>query len=114
MWNFPVSHFSLYGVVIRSSLNDAAFNVLKDILKICGLAGSLLFNGLSVFDVFLPVVSVILSSVVSPTEGMVMCFSGSQVSMLHLQKDVLILFVFYGCFFDRVLGCFCHTDLTNF
>ena len=45
----------------------------------------------SVFDGFL--VSVTLSSVISPTGGMVMCFSSSQVSTLHLQKDVLILFL---------------------
>ena len=50
----------------------------------------------------------ILSSVISPTGGMVMCVSSSQVSILHLKKDVLILFSF-GCFFDRVLRCFCQT-----
>ena len=93
-------------MVISLSLNDSAHNILNDILKIYGLVGSLLFNGFSVFDGFL--VSVILSSVVSPTGGMVTCFSSSQVSILHLQKDVLILFSF-GCFFDRVLSCFCHT-----
>ena len=36
-------------------------------------------------------VPVILLSVNSPTGGMVMCLSSSQVSILHLQKDVLIL-----------------------
>ena len=87
MWNIPVSYFSL-NVAIRSSLNDTAFNILNDILKICGLVGSLLFNGFSVFDGFL--VSVILSSVVFLTDG----FSSSQVSILHLQKDVLILVCF--------------------
>ena len=70
-------------MVISLSLNDYAHNILNDVLKI------MLFNGFSVFDGFL--VSVILSSVISPTCGMVMCFSGSQVSILHLQKDVLIL-----------------------
>ena len=49
------------------------------------LVGSLLFNSFSVFDGFL--LSVILSSVISPTGGMVMCFSSSQVSILHLQKN---------------------------
>jgi len=47
-----VSYFS-FNVVICSSLNDAAFNILNDVLKICGLVGSLLFNGFSVFDGFL-------------------------------------------------------------
>ena len=37
--------------------------MLNDVLKIYGLAGSLLFNGFSVFGGFL--VSVILSSVIS-------------------------------------------------
>ena len=37
-----------------------------------------------------------------------MCFSSSQVSVLHPQKNVLILFSF-GCFFDRVLSCLCDT-----
>ena len=72
-WNVPVSSFSL-DVVIFSSLNDSVHNILNDVLKIIyGLVGSLLFNGFtfSVFDGFL--VSVILSSVVSPTGGMVMC-----------------------------------------
>jgi len=32
-------------------------------------------------------VSVILLSVISRTGGMVMCFSSSQVSILHLQQD---------------------------
>ena len=35
-WFIPVSYFSL-NVAIRSSLNDTAFNILNDILKICGL-----------------------------------------------------------------------------
>ena len=69
----------------------------------------MLFNGFSVFDGFL---SVILSSVISRTGGMVMCFSSSQVSILHLQKDLLILFSF-GCFFGRILSCFCHTNVFN-
>ena len=90
MWNISVSYFSV-NVVVRSSLNDAVFNILNNILKICGLVGSLIFNGFSVFDGFL--VSVILSSVISPTGGTVMCFSSSQVSILYLQKDVLILFL---------------------
>ena len=38
--------------------------------------------------------SVILSSVISPTGGMVMCFLSNQVSILPLQKDVL----FFPCF----------------
>ena len=71
--------------LISLSLNDSAHNILKDVLKIYGLVGSLLFNSFSVLDGFL--VSVILSSVISPTGGMVMCFSSSQVSILHLQKD---------------------------
>ena len=72
-------------MVISLSLNDSAHNILNDVLKIYGLVGSLLFNGFGVFDGFL--VSVIVSSVISPTGGMVMCFSSSQVSILHLQKD---------------------------
>ena len=36
-----------------------------------------------------------------------MCFSSSQVSILHCQQDVLILFS-CDCFFDRILSCFCH------
>ena len=36
MWKVPVSYFCL-NVAIRSSLNDTAFNILNDILKICGL-----------------------------------------------------------------------------
>ena len=55
--------------------------------------------------------SVILSSVISPTGGMVMCFSSSQVSILHLQKDMLILFS-CDCVFDRILSSF-DTHLTN-
>ena len=46
------------------------------------LVGGLLFNSISVFDGFL--VSAILLSVVSPTGGMVICFSSSEVSILHL------------------------------
>ena len=57
------------------SLNNSAHNILNDVLKIYGLVGSLLFNGFSVFDGFL--VSVILSSVISPTGGMVMSFSSA-------------------------------------
>ena len=72
-------------MVISLSLNDSAHNILNDVLKIYGLVGSLLFNGFGVFGGFL--VSVIVSSVISPTGGMVMCFSSSQVSILHLQKD---------------------------
>ena len=98
-------------MVISLSLNDSANNILNDVLKIYGLFGSLLFNGFSVFGGFL--VSVILSSVISPTGGMVTCFSSSQVSILHLQKDELILFSF-GCFFDRILSCYCHTNLLMF
>ena len=58
-------------------------------------------------------VSVILSSVISPTGGMVMCFSSSQVSILHLQKDLLIVF---SCdrFFDRILSCFLSYILLMF
>ena len=97
------SFINFLNVVISLSLNDSAYNILNDVLKIYGLVGSLLFNGFSVFDGFL--VSVILSSVISPTGGMVMCFSSSQVSILHLQKDVLILFS-CDCFFDRILSCF--------
>ena len=101
-----VSCFFL-NMVISLFLNDCAHSILNDVLKIIyGLVGSLLFNGFSVFDGFL--VSFIRSSEVSPTGGMVMCFSSSQVSISHLQKDVLILFSF-GCFFDRVLNWFCHT-----
>ena len=48
---------------LMSSLNDAAFHILNDVLKIFVLIGSLLFNGFSVFDDFL--VSVIISSVLS-------------------------------------------------
>ena len=88
-------------VVISLSLNDSAPIILNDVLKLYRLVGSLFFNGFSVFDV-------ILSSVISTTGGMVMCFSSSQVSTLHLQKDVLILFSF-GWFFGRIRGCFCHT-----
>ena len=69
-------------VVISLSLNDSAHNILKDVRKMYGLVGSLLFNGFSVFDGFL--VSVILSRVISPTGGMVICFSSSQVSIFHL------------------------------
>ena len=99
-------HTFSFNVVISLSLNDSACNILNDVLKIYGHVGSLLFNGFSVFDGFL--VSVILSNVISPTGDMVMCFSSSQISILHLQMDVLILFSF-GCFFDRILSCFCHT-----
>ena len=60
MWKVPVSYFCL-NVAIRSSLNAAACNMLFDVLKICGLVGSLLFNGFSVFDGVL--VSVIRLSV---------------------------------------------------
>ena len=61
-------------MVISLSLNDSAHNILNDVLKmnLYGLVGSLLFNGFSVFDGFL--VSVILSSVISLTGGMIMCF----------------------------------------
>ena len=99
-------------MLISLSLNDSAHNILNDVPKIIyiiyiyGLVESLLFNGFSVFDGFL--VSVILLSVISLTGGMVMCFLSSQVSILHLQKDVLILFSF-GCFFGRILNCFCQT-----
>ena len=93
-------------MIISLSLNDSAHNILNDVLKIYGIVGSLLFNGFSVLDGFL--VSVILSSIISPTGGMVMCFSSSRVSILHLQRDVLILFS-CDCFFDRILSCFCHT-----
>ena len=55
-------------MVISLSLNDSAHNILNDVLKIYGLVGSLLFNDFSVFDGFL--VSVILSSVISPTAGL--------------------------------------------
>ena len=79
-------------MVISLSLNDSAHDILNDVLKTYGLVGSLLFDGFSVFDGFL--VSVILSSAISPTGGMIMCFSGSQVSILHLQKDVLFLRLF--------------------
>ena len=104
-WNVPVSKYFL-NAVIALSLNDSAHNILNDVLKIHGLVGILLFNGFGVSDGFL--VSVILSSVISPTGGMVTCFSSSQVSILHFQKDVLILFS-CDCFFDRILSCFCHT-----
>ena len=96
-------------MVISLSLNDSAHKILNDVLKIYGLVGSLLFNGFSVFGGFL--VSVILSSIISLTGGMVMCFSSSQVSILHLEKDVLVLFS-CDCFFAKILSCFCHT-LTN-
>ena len=62
-----VSWFFL-NVVISLSLNDSAHNILNDVLKTYGLVGSLLFNDFSVFDGFL--VSVILSSVISPTAGL--------------------------------------------
>ena len=65
-WNVPVWK-CFFNVVISLSLNDSAHNILNDVLKIYGLVGSLLFNGFSVFDGFL--VSVILSSVISPTGG---------------------------------------------
>ena len=96
-------------MVIALSLNVSAHNILNDVLKIYGLVGSLLFNGFGVFDGFL--VYVILSSVISPTVGMVMCFSSSQVSILHLQKDVLILFS-CDCFLYRILTVFV-IHLTN-
>ena len=99
-------------MVISLSLNDSAHNILNDVLKSWNcLVGSLLFNSFSVFGGFL--VSLILSSVISPTGGMVMCFSSSQVSILHLQKDVLILFS-CNCFFDRILSCFCHTLILTY
>ena len=102
-------------MVISLSLNDSAHNILNDVPKVSyiyiyynlyGLIESLLITGFSVFGGFL--VSVILSSVISLTGGMVMCFSSSQVSILHLQKDVLILFSF-GCFFGRIFSYFCQT-----
>ena len=52
-------------MVISLSRNDSAQTILNDVLKIYGLAGSLLFNGFSVFDGLL--VSVILWTVISPT-----------------------------------------------
>ena len=93
--------------IISLSLNDSALNILNDVLKIYDLVRSLLFNGFSVSDGFL--VSIILSSVISPTGGMVTCFSSSQVNILHLQRiHVLILFS-CDCFFDIILSSFCHT-----
>ena len=77
-------------MVISLALNNSGHNILNDVLKISGLAGSLFFNGFSVFGGLL--VSVILSNVISPTSGMVMCFSSSQISILHVQKDALIFF----------------------
>ena len=79
-------------MVISLSLNDSAHNILNDVLKIYGLVRSLLFNDFSVFDGFL--MSVILSNVIRPTGGMVTCFSSSQVSILHLQKDTCADLVF--------------------
>ena len=96
-------------MVICLSLNDSALNILNDVLKIYSLVGSLLCNGFSVFGGFL--VSVILSSVISLTGGIVMCFLSSQVNILHLQKDLLILFSF-GCFFGRSSAVFA-IQLTN-
>jgi len=69
-------------VVISLSLNDSSNNILNDILKIYGLVGSLLFTGFCVFGGFL--VSVILSSVIPPAGDMVLCFSSSQISGIHL------------------------------
>ena len=80
-------------MVISLSLNDSAHNILNNALKIYGLVGSLLFSGFNVFDGF--PVSVILSSVISPTGGVVMCFSISQVSILHLQKGCTDLVFFW-------------------
>ena len=62
-------------MIICSSLNDSAHDILNDVLKIIyGLVGSLLFSGFSVFDGYLvSLVSFILLSLVSPTGGMVMC-----------------------------------------
>ena len=94
-------------MVISLSLNDSAHNILQDVLKTCGLVGSLVFNGFSVFDGFL--VSVILSSVISPTGGMVMCFWSSQVR--HLQRDVLILFLLFASLTESSPVCVIH--LTN-
>ena len=90
-WNVPVSYFFL-NVVISLSLNDSACNILK----MYGLVGCLFFNGFSVFDGFL--VSAILSSVISPTGGTVLCFSSSQVST----------------YFDRIFSCFFVIHLTVF
>ena len=50
-WHAPVSYFFL-NVVISLSLNDSSHNILNDVLKIYGLVGSLLLNGISVFDGF--------------------------------------------------------------
>ena len=93
-------------MVISLFLNDSAHNILNDVLKIIFIwsCWKLALQWFYVFDGFL--VSVILSSVISLTGGMVMCFSSSQVSILHLQKDVPILLSF-GCFFSRILSCFC-------
>ena len=52
-------------VISLSLKSDSAHNILNDVQKIYGLVGSLLFNGFCVFDGFM--VSVILSSVISPT-----------------------------------------------
>ena len=93
--------FFFLNAVTSLSLNDSAHNILNDVLKIYDLVGSLLFNGFSIFGGFL--VSVILSSVISPTDGMVTCFSSSQISILHL-----ILFS-CDCFFDIILSCFLYT-----
>ena len=84
---------SFLSVVISLSLNDSAHNILNDVLKIYGLVKSLLFNGFSVFGGFL--VSVILSSVTSPTGGMVMSFS-SAVFDIHLTNvfNIIIIILF--------------------
>ena len=79
-------------MVLSLSLNDSAHNILNDVLKTYDLVGSLLFSGISVLGGFL--VSVILSSVISTIVGMVTCFSSSQVSILHFQKDTCADFIF--------------------
>ena len=81
-----VSYFS-FNVVICPSLNDAAFNILE----ICGLDGSLLFNGFSVFDGFL--VCVIILSIVSQTGGMVMCFSSIHLTPSKGYADLVFLWL---------------------
>ena len=78
-------------MVISLSLNDSAHNILNDVVKIMFIwsCWKLALQCFIVFDGFL--VSVILSSVISLTGGMVMSFS-SAVFDIHLTNVFKMLF----------------------
>ena len=91
-------------MVISLSLNDSAHNILNDVLKIMFIwsCWKLLLYGFSVFDGFL--VSVILSSVISATGGMVMSFSLA-VFDTHLTNVLPCCFLVFKSFHKQDI---CH------